>query len=191
METVRAHPIELSSETPDDLRPLLDFLNSRPIGLEPEGLPDARSARAWLEASGFDLADAALAEDDLGLLRGVRDALAVALDREREDADRAGAWRLLSEIAAASPVTIAFSPDPATRLEPTGTGARRVVEQVLADVQRVVADGRAGRIRICAYEPCSSAFYDTTRSRTQRWHSYAACGNRVNVAAHRTRTTSA
>jgi predicted RNA-binding Zn ribbon-like protein len=29
--------------------------------------------------------------------------------------------------------------------------------------------------------------YDTTRSRTQRWHSYELCGNRANVAAFRAR----
>ncbi len=187
MEIARTHPTELGPETPDDLRALLNFLNSRPIGYEPEGLPDPRSATVLLEASGFDLAAAELVDDDLGELRGLRDALVFALDRERSEAEQADAWRAVTQVAAGAPLTIAFSAGPATTLRPTGTGARRVVEQVLADVHRAVADGRAGRIRICAFEPCSSAFYDATRSRTQRWHAYATCGNRVNVAAHRAR----
>ncbi|MEO3773386.1 CGNR zinc finger domain-containing protein [Micromonospora sp. B9E7] len=46
-------------------------------------------------------------------------------------------------------------------------------------------------MRICGNEMCSHVFYDTTRSRTQRWHSYERCGNRTNVAAYRARARSA
>ncbi len=35
---------------------------------------------------------------------------------------------------------------------------------------------------------CDEVFYDTTRSRTRRWHSYESCGNRANVSAYRART---
>ncbi|WP_414711145.1 CGNR zinc finger domain-containing protein [Pseudonocardia sp.] len=41
------------------------------------------------------------------------------------------------------------------------------------------------RLRRCANPVCDIAFYDGTRSRTQRWHSYARGGNRCNVAAYR------
>ena len=34
------------------------------------------------------------------------------------------------------------------------------------------------RLRRCAREPCELVFYDTTRSRTQRWHSESPCGLR-------------
>jgi predicted RNA-binding Zn ribbon-like protein len=34
------------------------------------------------------------------------------------------------------------------------------------------------RVRHCAREACDLLFYDTTRSRTQRWHSESPCGNR-------------
>ncbi|MFD9007044.1 CGNR zinc finger domain-containing protein [Streptomyces sp. NPDC059582] len=51
----------------------------------------------------------------------------------------------------------------------------------------MIADGTWQRIRACANEDCAHAFYDTTRSRTQRWHSYEDCGNRTNVAAYRAR----
>ena len=35
-------------------------------------------------------------------------------------------------------------------------------------------------LRLCASDVCREAFYDTTRSRTRRWHSYEVCGNRSN-----------
>ena len=60
-----------------------------------------------------------------------------------------------------------------------------VVEESLAVLHAALADGTWSRVRLCALEACHSAFYDATRSRTQRWHSYAMCGNRTNVAAHR------
>jgi predicted RNA-binding Zn ribbon-like protein len=34
------------------------------------------------------------------------------------------------------------------------------------------------RLRYCAREVCDLLFYDTTRSRTQRWHSESPCGSR-------------
>jgi hypothetical protein len=189
VEIARPTPGELAPETPDELRPLLHFLNSRPIGFEREALPDARSAGAYLRASGFDIADSDLGSGDLALLHRLRGALATVLDRDHEESALDAAWAEIREIAGQSPVVIAFGPGPRTALEPTGRGARGVVERLLADVQAAIAAGRFDRLRLCAFEPCSGAFYDATRSRTQRWHSYATCGNRVNVAAHRRRAS--
>jgi predicted RNA-binding Zn ribbon-like protein len=185
----RPHPTELAAETPDELRPLLYFLNSRPIGYDGEALTDARSAGAYLRASGFELADTDLGADELALLHRVRDALTTILGRDAPQVE--AAWDSLREVAAESPVVIVPGPGPRTTLEPTAPGARGVVERVLADVHAAIAGGRFDRLRLCAFEPCSGAFYDATRSRTQRWHSYATCGNRVNVAAHRKRVSGA
>jgi hypothetical protein len=189
VEITRSHPTELAPETPDELRPLLHFLNSRPIGYESEGLPDARSAGAYLRASGFDLADSDLGADALALLLRLRGALTTVLDRDRGADELEAAWGAIRAIAEESPVVIVLGPGPRTALEPSGGGARGVAERVLADVHAAIAAGRFDRLRLCAYEPCAGAFYDATRSRTQRWHSYATCGNRVNVAAHRKRAS--
>lgn len=46
---------------------------------------------------------------------------------------------------------------------------------------RIVAElGRLdpARLRHCAREPCDLLFYDTTRSKTQRWHNESPCGLR-------------
>jgi CGNR zinc finger/Putative stress-induced transcription regulator len=187
MENARTRPSELAPETPDELRALLRFLNSRPIGYEPEGLPDARSAAPFLEACGFELGGAGLDDDDLAALCELRGALVTVLDKGRSTDEHEEAWERINTLAAVSPVVIAFSPGPFAALEPTGIGAQAVIERVLADTHAAIEDGRFGRVRLCAFEPCSGAFYDATRSRTQRWHSYATCGNRVNVAAHRER----
>jgi hypothetical protein len=189
VEITRPHPNELAPETPDELRPLLQFLNSRPIGYDGEGLPDARSAGAYLRASGFDISDADLGSKELALLHRLRGALTTVVGGAGEASELDAAWGTMREIAAESPVVIVLGPGAHTALEPASSGARAVVERVLADVHAAITAGRFDRLHLCAFEPCAAGFYDATRSRTQRWHSYATCGNRVNVAAHRKRVS--
>jgi predicted RNA-binding Zn ribbon-like protein len=60
--------------------------------------------------------------------------------------------------------------------------ARRVVEELGA----LDPD----RLRRCARPGCDLLFYDTTRSRTRRWHAEDPCGWRERQRAHRHRTSS-
>jgi predicted RNA-binding Zn ribbon-like protein len=46
------------------------------------------------------------------------------------------------------------------------------------------------RLRRCARPECELLFYDTTRSRTRRWHAEDPCGWRERQRAHRLRTPS-
>jgi predicted RNA-binding Zn ribbon-like protein len=41
------------------------------------------------------------------------------------------------------------------------------------------------RLKRCDRDACDLVFYDTTRSRTQRWHADAPCGNRERQRRHR------
>jgi predicted RNA-binding Zn ribbon-like protein len=60
--------------------------------------------------------------------------------------------------------------------------ARRLIEELHAlDPDRV---------RRCARPECDLLFYDTTRSRTRRWHAQDPCGWRERQRAHRLRTSS-
>ena len=46
------------------------------------------------------------------------------------------------------------------------------------------------RLRHCARPECDLVFYDTTRSRTRRWHAEDPCGWRERQRVHRQRTSS-
>jgi predicted RNA-binding Zn ribbon-like protein len=175
---------ELARETPDELRRLLLFLNSRPVGYEPEALTDPAAAGTYLAAAGVELDGGALRPRDLSTLLELRTALLAAVEGDE------GAWEALDRLAAAAPVTFTFGADGASGTRPAKQGVQRIVAQLLGDVQGALASGRWSRLRLCAFAPCGGAFYDATRSRTQRWHSYATCGNRVNVARHRERAAS-
>jgi predicted RNA-binding Zn ribbon-like protein len=120
-------------------------------------------------------------------LRRLRDLLTVLADREDGDRGRGAAWAAVNEIAAGVPTAVRFLSDVESDVRPAGEGVDAIVGALIADLHRAVRSGGWRRVRLCAFEPCSSAFYDATRSRTRRWHSYEVCGNRSNVAAYRQR----
>jgi hypothetical protein len=60
---------------------------------------------------------------------------------------------------------------------PAATLARRLVEE-LGTLQ-------PDRLRRCGRPECDLAFYDTTRSRTRRWHAEDPCGWRERQRVHR------
>ena len=108
-------------------------------------------------------------------------------DREGDNDGRGAAWDAVNEIAAGVPTAVRFVSDEESVVRPAGEGVDAIVGALIADLDRAVRSGTWRRVRLCAYEPCTSAFYDATRSRTQRWHSYEVCGNRANVASYRRR----
>jgi predicted RNA-binding Zn ribbon-like protein len=57
--------------------------------------------------------------------------------------------------------------------------ARRLIEEL--------STLEPGRVRRCARPECDLLFYDTTRSRTRRWHAEDPCGWRERQRAYRTR----
>ncbi|HWO61569.1 MAG TPA: CGNR zinc finger domain-containing protein [Umezawaea sp.] len=127
---------------------------------------------------------AATTPGDLELARAVRsDLLALLAD----PTDAAHDWAAFTGRVAGVEFREDFSTPGHVRTVLTA-GDPYVGEVVLA-VADLVRAGDWSRIRLCANAPCAHAFYDTTRSRTRRWHSYEICGNRTNVAAYRARTT--
>jgi predicted RNA-binding Zn ribbon-like protein len=186
MAAQRVQQRKEESKPPVEAERLLGFLNSRPRSDgHPDGLAGGESAAALLDSLGLDGGSL----DDVGLerLRRLRDLLAVLADREGDDGGRGAAWDAVNEIAAGVPTVVRFISDEETGVHPAGEGVDAIVGALIADLDRAVSGGTWRRVRLCAYEPCKSAFYDATRSRTQRWHSYEVCGNRANVASYRRR----
>jgi predicted RNA-binding Zn ribbon-like protein len=187
MAAKRAPKRKEESKPPVEAERLIGFLNSRARGDgHPDGLASGESAAALLASLGLGAGSL----DDVGLerLRRLRDLLAVLADREGDDGGRAAAWNVVNEIAAGVPTVVRFVSDEESAVRPAGEGIDAIVGALIADLDRAVSSRSWKRVRLCAYEPCKAAFYDGTRSRTQRWHSYEVCGNRANVASYRRRT---
>ncbi|WP_410813911.1 CGNR zinc finger domain-containing protein [Micromonospora sp. 067-2] len=167
--------------TPEATTAIVNLLNSRPLSFSSERLDDATTAREVLRPFGQD--DGPPSAQLLRQVRAIRDEL-VALAGEPASTER---WANLTDRLSTSTFRYDFSgPRDVRPHQMTGDPVVAAIAQAVAEL---VAEGRWSRVKLCANDSCRSAFYDETRSRTQRWHSYDVCGNRVNVAAHRARAT--
>jgi predicted RNA-binding Zn ribbon-like protein len=159
---------------------LILFANSRRLAGRPDLLADRASAGKALARAGLLPAGAVPTPSALRRLVALRSALNAALGGDE------GAWTEIDAAAKSLRVRLEFGPGPAASVRATAAGDP--VTGLLLTLHEAVAGGSWSRIRRCANDVCAAAFYDTTRSRTGRWCSYARCGNRANVAAHRART---
>ena len=164
---------------------IVDFLNSRPHATPtlPDTLSSPEEAARVLRPFSTN-GELALSEDDLRRLRGLRADLMTIVAPSDPVAERTG-WERVSQHAAAVPFRYAFPGTGEVRVEPAAGSA--VLGNVIGSVAELLSTGNWSRVKACANPACSHVFYDTTRSRTQRWDSYEVCGNRINVAAYRTR----
>jgi predicted RNA-binding Zn ribbon-like protein len=164
---------------------VVDLLNSRPHAIPalPDTLDNPEIATEILGRFG-EPAGGAEREQQLDRVRVLRADLSAVLEAAGPDAaDRA--WASFT----------AHTADALFQQTFPEAGLHQVAgDPVVGGIARAVADLVAtnawSRLRICDNGHCSRVFYDATRSRTQRWHSYELCGNRANVAAYRARAKS-
>jgi hypothetical protein len=161
---------------------VVDLLNSRAYAGLADKLDSPEPAAAVLRPFGQE--DGLPSPQRLDLVRAVRSDL-LNLVGAHDPADAAGDWAALTGRTA----SITFRQDFSTpgQVELRQVTGDPVVGRITRDVAALVAAGNWSRLRFCANDECSEVFYDNTRSRTRRWHSYEYCGNRTNVAAYRAR----
>jgi hypothetical protein len=165
-----------------------ELLNSRPHASPtlPDTLGDPDGVRAILAAVGLPDAEEPTSQQ-LDLLRTLRADLVAVLPMPVGDSGQGGAaqgWKDLSAHLSGVTFRPDFSPEGERLRQVTGD---RLAGRIAVAVAELVRDGAWSRLRVCGNSECCRVFYDSTRSRTQRWHSYELCGNRSNVAAYRAR----
>jgi predicted RNA-binding Zn ribbon-like protein len=146
-------------------------------------LPDATVASAQLA----EVVDQPVAASDLADLRRLQRAAVEAADAIL--ADQALHCAEINSLAASTARVelVVTGGVPRRQLIWTDTSlaaalARRLIEELN------VLD--PDRLRRCARPECDLLFYDTTRSRTRRWHAEDPCGWRERQRVHRLRTSS-
>ncbi|RRA49855.1 CGNR zinc finger domain-containing protein [Acidipila sp. EB88] len=174
--------MESTEKWNESIERVLAFLNSRGVGFEKgvDRLRNAEEASRFL-ASAFGK-QAVISSRALGELRRLRQALLDLVATGWHDEAAAGA---LNEVASHSPYTIAFRGDQEIALQPVHEGAALSV--LVRDVAALIDAGQWNRVKHCSDQACSASFFDRSRNKTQRWHSFEICGNKNNVAAHRAR----
>ncbi|WP_246195732.1 CGNR zinc finger domain-containing protein [Halopolyspora algeriensis] len=171
--------VELDTE--QDLRLLLDFLNTCDVETGTELMDDPAGWQQWCAERGLSSAP------DTEAAREIRDTMRASVvcgsgsPRNTPPADRteatgtsaSPAWPIRVVLHGGVPVL-------------TGTDA---VGSVLAAATRLVTTGHWDRIKICPAENCLWAFYDRSRNRSRTWCSMRVCGNREKARSWRERRT--
>jgi len=171
----------------------LDFINSA-FGVgqaRHDCLADDASVAAWLKAAGQW--PAGLARPPAGLAELAR-ALREAAGRmvQAAQAGQAGDPGLVNQVLEAG--------RPAKRLAwddgqggyalaecPRDHSAASLLEPVAAALADLLAGDALRHVRRCEAHDCTLVFLDVTKSHRRRWCSMALCGNRMKVAAFRSR----
>lgn len=133
------------------------------------------AAMALLEPLGLSQPPGPDELDDLRALAGETRAVAEALAAGRRPPGISTLNRLAQQASASQ--TLRIGPDGTMTADVRWRAPSAAAELAC----RIVAElGRLdpARLRHCAREACDLLFYDTTRSRTQRWHSESPCGLR-------------
>lgn len=63
-------------------------------------------------------------------------------------------------------------------------GMEWLIAAIARSAAKLVEEGPAAPVRICANPKCGLFFYDDSRTGDRKWCSMATCGNRTKVAAH-------
>jgi predicted RNA-binding Zn ribbon-like protein len=147
-------------------------------------LPDATVASAQLA----DLVDQPVATADLADLRRLQRASVHAADAIL--AGEALNYAEVNALAAGSTARaelVVTEGVPRRRLVWTDASlAAALARRLIEELDELEPD----RLRRCARPECDLLFYDTTRSRTRRWHAEDPCGWRERQRVHRLRRSS-
>lgn len=179
--------------------PALDFINTRyGVGAERrECLVDDASVVAWLKGAG--LLPEGLAATPKGLLKlalELREG-ASALVRAAKSGDDAGASAgVVNRVLEAGRAARELRWDDASRGFEVVTRRRHddaaaLLHPVAEAVVGLLTDTPLALVRQCEAHDCTLMFHDRTKSHRRRWCSMAVCGNRMKVAAFRSRNKAA
>lgn len=171
---------EESKPAPAPLDRIQALVNTLDMEIDQDRLAAAADAQPWLRAQGYVPADADLTDDDLALVRDVREGLRALLvvnsgGPAPEPGDLA-VLQTLSEDAALRPVVAA---DGRVDLRAAGDSVRARLGELLVIVRDAQRDASWDRLKACGNEACRWAFYDRSRNRGGSWCTMATCGNRL------------
>ena len=177
-----------SKPAPEPLARIQSLVNTIELPAGPDRLADPDDAAPWLEANGLLGAGTRPTAADLDLVRKVREALrALLIHNTGGPAPAADHLAVLQELTDASTARVGLEPDGQVRLSAAGqTVADRLLELLLVmrDAQR---DGTWARLKACANDECTWAFYDRSRNHGGTWCVMSECGNKLKNREFRAR----
>jgi len=121
-------------------------------------------------------------------LRARLDAVAIACEKGDAAAAIAGLNALLAETGAVPQIVSHDGRPPHVHVTRASAPlADRIAAHSAMGLAELVVAGAGSRIRTCASPRCDAMFIDLSRNQTRRFCDSRTCGNRVHVAAYRSR----
>lgn len=181
----------LDTETrpaPEPLNRVQALINSIDLVSGVDRLADPASSQPSLEAQALVLPGCFPTVEELGTIRGFREALrALVTHNSGGPAPTEEQLAPLYGIAHLATAYVHLDADGNVRLAPVGDwlpGRLLALLLAIADAQR---DGTWARFKTCANEGCRRAFYDRSRNNGSTWCDMGRCGNKVNNRMFRAR----
>jgi predicted RNA-binding Zn ribbon-like protein len=175
------------SAAPGRLELVQAFLNSLDRRAGVDELATAEGMRHWLIAQRLVSPDVEFDESDRRHLVEVREALHELVAGNSGLGTNRRAVTTLNEAARRIRLGMRLHPDDGYRLMSEGLGLDRIIGDLLVPALGAMAAGDWSRLKVCANPGCGHAFYDTSRNRSGRWCSMAACGTRFKGRSYRRR----
>lgn len=155
-----------------------------------EAFADPDYLRSWLVRNGLLDDGVAVGDADVIRVRDIRRALRSLLAANNGREVDPGAVETLNRAAERAVLVVCFGQGGrAAALESVAGGVDGAIGKVLSAAQAGMETGTWERLKTCANDHCSWAFYDRSKNRSGRWCSMDVCGNRTKTRAYRRRRT--
>ena len=179
----------MSNPAPGALETVRAFVNTLDIDDAIEELARPADLGRWLAQ--HDLLGGAPSvrpsAEDLRHATRLREALRAHLLAHHGQPVDPAAVAVLDAAARRARLTLRFTGDDETVLEPAAGGVDGALGRLLAIVNGAIDDGSWQRLKVCPADNCLWAFYDASRNRSAVWCDMRVCGNRAKVRGYRER----
>ncbi|MFV8175056.1 CGNR zinc finger domain-containing protein [Mycolicibacterium peregrinum] len=157
-----------------------------PAGTDRLAHPD--DATPWLVANGLLAAGASPTEAELDLVRKVREALrALLIHHTGGPAPQADHLAVLKALTDTSTAKVELAPDGEVQLSAAGENVGERLLELLLVMRDAQRDGTWTRLKACANDECTWAFYDRSRNHGGTWCDMSSCGNMLKNREFRAR----
>ncbi|KHO25461.1 conserved protein containing a Zn-ribbon-like motif, possibly RNA-binding [Mycolicibacterium setense] len=177
-----------SKPAPEPLARIQSLVNTIELPAGTDRLADPDDAAPWLAANGLLPAGTRPTPADLELVRNVREALRALLIHNTggppPEADHLAALRALTD---ASTARVDLDQDGTVRLSAAGPSVGERLLELLLVMRDAQRDGTWARLKACANDECTWAFYDRSRNHGGTWCTMAECGNKLKNREFRAR----
>ncbi len=171
----------MNSRESDSASRIVALLNSE-SAVGGDALRDPDRFKDFCSALEIDQAELKVDETLLAMMSELRAAITACLKEPSSKSAKA-----LEEISAKAQLILRVDDKGMPMLSSAAVDSARIAALFVLAIAASSRDGGWSRIRVCDAPECSTAFFDSTRSRTRRWCSMATCGNRAKVSEHRQR----